>query len=146
MMSTIEAELYSNEPNALSGRLRAVIWILALFWAVNALWMVAAPQAWWGAVPGVGHTGAFNAHFVRDVGLTYGTVALSLVLGLLRPRILYPMLIVAAIWFVFHGGLHLWEIAAGRMSARHLLLDLPGVFAPMVIHPLLLLWAGRGRL
>ncbi len=35
----------------------------------NGLFMLVAPSAWYQFVPGVTHTGPFNQHFIRDIGL-----------------------------------------------------------------------------
>src|SRR5258708_29034726 len=39
--------------------------------AANGVFMLAGPNAWYAAVPGVVETGPFNPHFVRDIGAAY---------------------------------------------------------------------------
>ena len=46
-------------------------WILAIFYLVNGATMMAAPEWWYGATPGVSGTGPFNPHFVVDVGIAF---------------------------------------------------------------------------
>ena len=116
------------------------IWLAAIIWGGTATWMIATPEGWWAAVPGVGNTGPYNAHFVRDVGCTYMALAVCLAAGLLRPRWLYPMVLVPAIWMALHASLHLWDVASSRLPLEHLLLDAPGVFLPVVLHWLLARW------
>jgi len=40
-----------------------------LFLFGNGLFMLVVPSAWYHFVPGVTHTGPFNQHFIRDIGL-----------------------------------------------------------------------------
>ena len=40
-----------------------------LFLFGNGLFMLLAPSTWYHFVPGVTHTGPFNQHFIRDIGL-----------------------------------------------------------------------------
>lgn len=76
--------------------------------------------------------------------MAFGTVAICLGIGLARPHLMPAMLIVPVVWLGLHAGLHFWDIAASRLPLDHLLLDLPGVFAPAVLHLLLLLWVAKG--
>jgi hypothetical protein len=46
--------------------------ILAGFYLANGAVMLAAPEWWYGATPGVSGTGPYNAHFVIDVGIAFG--------------------------------------------------------------------------
>jgi len=40
-----------------------------LFLFGNGLFMLVAPLAWYEIIPGVTHTGSFNQHFIRDIGI-----------------------------------------------------------------------------
>jgi hypothetical protein len=71
-------------------------WIVGLSLAANGV--LAAPAAWHAPVPGVPATGAFNAHFVRDIGAAY------LVAGM-------------AAFLALHALVHLRDAAAGREAA-----------------------------
>jgi hypothetical protein len=51
--------------------MKVLAWILAVFYAVNGAVMIADPQWWYGATPGVSGTGPFNPHFVVDVGIAF---------------------------------------------------------------------------
>jgi len=117
-----------------------IVIALALFYGANGIHMVAAPNHWYLAIPGVPSTGPFNAHFVRDIGLIYVTLAAALGLAAGIRRLLYPLTLLPFLWIMLHAGLHLWDIAAGRLGVDHFLLDLPGVFAPAVLHGFLSWW------
>jgi len=45
--------------------------VVGLALAANGTFMLVAPSAWYGLVPGVAATGPLNAHFVRDIGAAY---------------------------------------------------------------------------
>lgn len=51
--------------------MRFLVWFLAVFYAANGAVMIAAPEWWYGATPGVTGTGPFNPHFVVDVGIAF---------------------------------------------------------------------------
>ena len=118
----------------------AALWLCAVFSAANAAWMLADPTSWYATVAGVHHTGPFNAHFVRDIGIAYLMVAACWDLAARLPRAAFPLAGVAAAFMVLHAGLHGWDIAAARLPVSHLLIDLPGVFGPAVLAVLLALW------
>ena len=51
--------------------MRILLVLLAALLGANALTQLAAPLWWYDAVPGVPATGAYNPHFVRDIGAAY---------------------------------------------------------------------------
>ncbi|MBI1261626.1 MAG: hypothetical protein GC184_07860 [Rhizobiales bacterium] len=107
-----------------------IIAAFAFGFLVNAALMLAAPAYWYAQTPGVEHTGAFNPHFVRDIGLAYLTLSIMALVALVQPRRAVAWLGAITIYLALHGGLHLWDIAAERLPPSHLLVDLPGVFLP----------------
>ena len=50
---------------------RIITAALALALAANGVAMLAAGRWWYGVVPGVTSTGAYNPHFVKDIGAAY---------------------------------------------------------------------------
>jgi uncharacterized protein YjeT (DUF2065 family) len=110
--------------------MRAIIgYALGAALAVNGLFMLAAPGAWYGAVPGVTETGPLNPHFVRDIGAAY--LACGAALGWAAAReAARPAATFAALFLAIHAGVHLWDALAGRETWAQLLTDLPGVFLP----------------
>ena len=45
--------------------------ILGVLSAANGAWMLVSAPTWYENLPGVVDTGAYNGHFVRDIGLAY---------------------------------------------------------------------------
>jgi hypothetical protein len=102
-------------------------WFLGLGLGVNGLAMLAVPDAWYAAVPGVSDTGPFNAHFVRDIGAAYlvaGTAFVALALSA-KAR---PAALAAAAFLVLHALVHAWDLTAGREHAHALLAELPTIY------------------
>lgn len=104
----------------------------------NALWMLAGPMHWYTELPAaVPDTGPFNAHFVRDVGCAFLTVGIGLVWAFLRPALRRPLVTLAALFLAAHALLHAYDTARGALGHVHWWLDLPGVYFPGVLLPLL---------
>jgi len=105
----------------------AAAWITGIVCGINGLAMILTPFAWYRGVPGVADTGPFNPHFVRDIGCAYLLAGAALVLAGrgAAPGAAIP----AAAFLVLHALVHVGDVAAGREDFRHLLGDLPGVFA-----------------
>lgn len=118
-----------------------IIGVFALGCFVNALIMLAAPAVWYATTPGVEHTGPYNPHFVRDIGLAYLTLAAMALAALLQPRRAATWLSAITLYLALHAGLHLWDIIAARLPLSHLLIDLPGVFLPPSLTAALTWWA-----
>jgi hypothetical protein len=111
----------------------ALFWFLAFTSLANALWMLAAPQHWYAALPaGVPDFGPFNPHFVRDIGCAYATIGAALALAASRPAWRAPLALVAAIFFGAHALLHAFDTARGAVELHHLALDAIPVYFPAV--------------
>jgi len=107
---------------------------LAAGTAANAVWMLLAPAAWYRDLPaGVPDTGPYNAHFVRDIGCAFATMAVAFALAAWRPRWRAPLLLLAALFFTAHAALHVFDTLRGALDARHWALDFPGVYAPALL-------------
>ncbi|MGB6087534.1 hypothetical protein [Parvibaculum sp.] len=120
---------------------RAALLLFALIWLGNGLWMLGDPAHWYGAIAGVSNTGPYNPHFVRDIGCAYLLIGL-LTLGALRwPAASLPFLAAVTLYLLLHALLHVWDIAAARLPLSHMLIDLPGVFAPPFAAALLAWWS-----
>lgn len=110
--------------------------VLGSILLANGLWMLASPLVWFATVPGVAETGAFNAHFVRDIGSAYALCGLAFVL--LASHVGARPYAIAAVLFLFgHAAIHVGETVAGIHAFSHLLADLPAV----VLLPLAAAWA-----
>ena len=69
---------------------------LALVLGINALAMLFGSFWWYNAVPGVTATGAYNPHFVRDIGAAFLVAAGGLGWFAWRPVQGWPALAAAA--------------------------------------------------
>jgi hypothetical protein len=100
----------------------------------NGMWMLFSPLSWYTDFPAaVPHTGPFNPHFVRDLGVTYLVVALGFgwcALHLDRSR---PVHLGLTVFFGGHALIHLVDILAGRLPDAHWLIDTPLVFMPALL-------------
>lgn len=97
----------------------------------NGFVMMAAPYPWYLAVPGVIQSGAFNDHFVRDIGAAYLACGVGTLLGALDLRRRAGAVVVAAAFQGLHAAIHLITPFCGGGPPWPLLArDFPGVFLP----------------
>lgn len=101
---------------------------------VNGAWMLLYPFSWYTSFPAdVSHTGPFNQHFIRDLGVAFIVVALGFgwcARNIDRSR---PVHFALTIFLAGHALIHLVDITTGHLPASHWLIDLPGVFLPALI-------------
>src|SRR5262244_864644 len=108
-----------------------LFWILGLMNLANGLWMLAAPEGWYHALPaGVPDTGPLNLHFVRDIGAAFTTIGVAFCVAAPRAARHRGVVLAAALFSVLHALIHVADIVAERLPADHWLIDLPGVFVP----------------
>ena len=112
---------------------RILLGVLATFLGLNGLVMLAAPLPWYDAVPGVTATGAFNPHFVRDIGAAYLVTAGGTGWEAARPVQGWPALVGAAAFLTAHAAIHVFDAACGASPLADVLRDLPGVYAPSIV-------------
>ena len=122
--------------------------VAAFFSFVNGAWMLLLPLSWYTDFPAaVHHTGAFNPHFVRDIGVAYVVSALGFAWCALRPAAeSRPVHAGLALFFAGHALLHLADILSGRLPQVHWLIDTPLVFVPALILIVLSFRSVRRRL
>src|SRR5438876_37422 len=72
-------EWHHSDSGSYTGSLQCV------FLFGNGLFMLLAPSAWYHFVPGVIHTGSFNQHFIRDIGLIQMFLGAAFGVGMIRP-------------------------------------------------------------
>lgn len=130
-------------PDGRTGLKRSLLILGALAFLANALAMLADPAAWYAATPGVTHTGPFNPHFIRDIGLAYLTLSLLFAAAAAAPRHAFILTGVATLYLALHALLHVWDIAAARLPLDHILVDAPGVFLPPLVTGLMTFWLRR---
>ena len=113
---------------------RIVAALLGLGGAANGVFMLAAPALWYDSVPGLPHTGPFNAHFVSDIGVAYLVASAGLVARAWRPRY-WPAAVAGAAFMCGHAVIHVLDIMMERTGNV-------GVDVWLVIAPALLAaWA-----
>ena len=105
--------------------------VLSLF---NGGWMLLFPQSWYNDLPAdVPHTGPFNAHFVRDLGVAFLVAGVAFAWSARNLDRSYPVHIGLTIFFTGHALIHLLDIATGHLPTTHWLIDIPGVFLPALL-------------
>lgn len=109
---------------------RIVTVIIAVVLGLNGLAMLFASFWWYDAVPGVVATGAFNPHFVRDIGMAYLVTFGGLVWFLARPVQGWPALVGAAAFLTLHAFIHVFDASCGGNPLADTIRDLPGVYLP----------------
>jgi len=87
--------------------IRAGLILLGLFHLGNGLFMLAAPDAWYAAVPGVVQTGPINHHFITDIGLAFAASGAFMILGA-RER-MAALALAGATFPALHALFHVWE-------------------------------------
>jgi hypothetical protein len=112
---------------------RTVSAILAVVLGLNGLAMLAGSWWWYNHVPGVTATGAFNWHFIRDIGATYLTVTLGLAWFAWRPAQGWPALAAAALFLVLHAGIHIFDASCSKTGWADVIRDFPGVYLPAIL-------------
>jgi hypothetical protein len=119
--------------------------LLGVAAVANGVFMLLAPEAWYFAVPGVTTTGAFNQHFIRDIGLIFLLMGSSFLAGALQPGPRLLLWAAPTIWLTGHALFHFWEVAIGICSASAIARDFPAVTVPAILGWLLTAWAFRVR-
>jgi hypothetical protein len=119
--------------------LKFIYLLFSLLSLSNGAWMLLFPQSWYTDLPAdVPHTGPFNAHFVRDLGVAFLVSGLAFAWSARNIDRSYPVHIGLTIFFTGHALIHLLDIATGHLPTTHWLIDLPGVFLPALLLMLVL--------
>ena len=127
--------------------LKLFYWIGCVISLFNGGWMLLFPFSWYTDLPaGVPHTGPFNQHFVRDIGVAFIVAALGFGWCALRADRARPVHIGLTVFFTGHALIHLADILSGRLPHSHWLIDAPAVFAPAVLLIILSVPSVRRRL
>jgi len=121
--------------------------IFCLLSLVNGAWMLFSPLSWYRYLPAaVPHTGPFNSHFVRDIGVAYLVAALGFGWCARHLDRCRPVHFGLTAFFVGHALIHLIEILAGQLPSTHWVIDAPGVFLPALVLLILAIPSVRRRL
>jgi len=112
--------------------------VLGTGMALNGLWMVSSALPWFNNVPAdMAATGNPNVHLIHDVGLSYIIFGLGLVWCAQNLHTCKPVYIGISFFMGGHALIHLVEILAGQLPSSHWLIDVPLVFLPGIILPVL---------
>jgi len=123
---------------------RWIILVVGLGSIANALWMLAGPMHWYTDLPAaVPDTGPFNPHFVRDIGCAFLATGAALVWAYFSPRFRLPLVTIGALFLFAHALLHAYDTLTGALGHNHWMLDLPGVYLPGILIPLIALRLAR---
>ena len=96
--------------------------------------MLLFPLSWYTEFPaGISHTGPFNPHFVRDLGVTFLVIALAFGWSARHLERARPVHLALTLFFTGHALIHVADIVMGRLPSNHWLIDMPGVFVPALI-------------
>ena len=114
--------------------LKVIYLLFSLLNLLNGAWMLLFPQSWYTNLPAdVPHTGPFNAHFVRDLGVAFLVVGVAFAWSARNIDRSYPVHIGLTIFFTGHALIHLVDIQTGHLPSTHWLIDIPGVFLPALM-------------
>ena len=91
--------------------------LLGLIHGASGLWMLAAPAAWYAAVPGVPASGPMNPHFIADIGLAFLASGAGLMLGARRGEPAAVLALAGAAWPALHALLHVRDWLADGFPA-----------------------------
>ena len=130
-----------GKSDALDRLVQIMIALTALFCLANGGSMVWNPHDWYQLLPTVQATGAFNQHFIRDIGLAYITCGIMLGYAARFPSGRWLAALAGALWLTMHGAFHVWELLRGIGAQHNFWMDAPGVIVPA-----LLVWAALGIL
>jgi len=102
--------------------------LLAVVLCGNGLAMLFAGWWWYNTVPGVIATGAYNPHFVRDIGAAYLVAGLGAAWFVWRPAQGWPALVAGALFLVIHAGIHVFDASCSKSPLADVARDFGGVY------------------
>lgn len=105
---------------------------LGAIWILTGLSIFAQPQTFYDTVPGLALMGAFNAHFIRDVGLAFLASGGVTAWGAARDR--GDLAAAGIVWPALHALFHaqIWSHRGFPFDAVFLF-DLAAVMAPALL-------------
>jgi hypothetical protein len=122
-----------GKPDVLDRLVQIMIALTALFCFGNGGFMVWNPHDWYQSLPTVQATGAYNQHFIRDIGFAYLTCGIMLVFAARFPSGSWLAALAGALWLTLHGAFHVWEVLSGIGAQHNFWMDAPGVLLPPLI-------------
>jgi hypothetical protein len=110
-----------------------ITFVMALGLGANGLFMLFAPESWYGFIPGVRDTGPSNLHFIRDVGCAYLVAAASFFWLAGARTQAWPAALAGGVFLSLHAGVHIWDTVRGREAPSRLAGELPTVLLPAAL-------------
>ncbi|HET6472148.1 MAG TPA: hypothetical protein VFG38_09905 [Pseudomonadales bacterium] len=86
--------------------MRQTLALLGAVQLLNGLYMIVAPMAWYGSVPGVVDTGPMNHHFIIDIGLAFAASGVGMSMALRRGAAAAAFALAGATWPTLHALFH----------------------------------------
>jgi hypothetical protein len=111
---------------------RAVLYVLAATQLALAAWMIVSPGSFFDAVAGFG---VQNDHYIRDNATFPLAIGVGLLIAAGRPSWRFPVLVVAAVWYLAHAVNHLVDIGESDPDWVG-----PADFVVILVSGLALLW------
>jgi hypothetical protein len=112
-------------------------WALLLFLAFltlsNGVLMILFSEQWYLCLITPERASLFNPHFVIDVGGAYVTMGVALLWAALRPVWAFPLISVALLFSLLHGGNHVYEYLSFGNPTRYLAVEVFGIWAPLLL-------------
>src|SRR3954470_3940362 len=102
-----------TKPAPLAKTLLGLACLLGVAMIANGVFMLLKPETWYLSVPGVGRTGPFNQHFIRDLGILYILIGSGFIAGVRRRDLRVWIWGPASLWLAFHAVFHIWEVLVG---------------------------------
>ena len=116
---------------------RPLHWLLLLFMAAmslgNGALMILFSEQWYLCLITPERASLFNPHFVIDVGAAYLTVGTALLWAALRRQDAFPLVTMALLFSLLHAGNHAYEYLSFGNPTRHAVVELLGIWAPVVV-------------
>lgn len=106
----------------------------------NGVLMLVNPEAWYWTVPGVIARGAFNQHFLRDIGIIYVLIGGAFVYGAVYTTHRFVLWLLPSAWLLSHALFHFWEVLVGICGIQSLQQDFAGVTLPAILALVITFW------
>jgi hypothetical protein len=136
-----------GQSDGLKSMLKVIYLIACILNLINGAWMLLFPESWYVDFPAaLPHTGPFNAHFIRDLGVAFLVVGVAFSWSARNIDRSYPVHLALTLFFTGHAIIHLVGIASGQLPPSHWSIDAPGVFVPALIMIVLAVPSVRRRL
>ena len=108
--------------------IRIILYIIATFWGVTALYLWFWPNHFYNNVPGVSAMGPFNLHFIRDVALVYLMSSGALFWGVSRN--VPPVVVTGVAWSSMHALFHIYLWVTMNIPTSVILSDFGALVVP----------------